>query len=49
LADQIPDSALAFARATASSTASVPQSVNSLICSSVEGSKTGMTSPVPGR
>ena len=46
--DQTPDSKDAFARATASSTASSPQSVNSVICSSVAGSMTEMTSPEPG-
>ena len=35
--DHTPDSAVAFARATASLTASGPQSVNSVICSSVAG------------
>jgi hypothetical protein len=33
--DHTPASKAAFARATASSTASAPQSVNSAICSSV--------------
>src|SRR5271155_467573 len=47
--DHTPDSAVAFARATASLMASGPQSVNSVICSSVAGSMIGITSPVPGR
>ena len=47
--DHTPASKDAFARATASLTASSPQSVNSAICSSVTGLMTGITSPVPGR
>src|ERR1700759_2712047 len=47
--DHTPDSAVAFARATASLMASGPQSVNSVICSSVAGSMIGIPSPVPGR
>ena len=46
---QTPASKADLARATASSTAAAPQSVNSPICSSVAGLMIEINSPVPGR